>query len=422
MTVQRSKAGSLDGPLRLAALRGEFGTWAFYVAMMPLVELAKRVHFAEEIHKDKRLVEMMQRRVKEGRGREVAEYLKTAKERFFNALVVAVYKGEPRWHEMSLRNSSDASLSVGDLGLQVRGALGVLTFSGAERLFALDGQHRLAGIRLALAEKTIPETDEIAVICVGHSPEDAGMERTRRLFTTLNKKAKPVSLADIIALDEDDLGAICARRLVDEYSPFRGERTALKANNNIADKDVAAFTTIGAIWDVAWHLFKHLRPEVKKKYGDNRPPEETVDSLYELTKSFFESLAAERKEFGEFVNSKRPETVVARYRHSHVLFRPVGLGVFAEIAAKRAARLNIALPDAVRDVATQPFVFAQPPFLGILWDPATSTVITKGRALTRDLVAYALGEKVRWSAERLQREVDERVKGRGFQVRTLRRG
>lgn len=35
-------------------------------------------------------------------------------------------------------------------------------------------------------------------------------ERTHRLFTTLNKSAKPVAKADIIALDEDDTMAIIA--------------------------------------------------------------------------------------------------------------------------------------------------------------------------------------------------------------------
>jgi DNA sulfur modification protein DndB len=417
-----SNSAAVDehGPLRLAALRGEFGTWAFYVAMIPVGELRNRVHFAEEIHKDKRLAEMMQRRVKLGRGKEVAEYLATAKERFFNALVVAVYKGEPRWHELALRNSVDASLSVGDLGLQVRGAVGILTLNGKERLFALDGQHRLAGIRLALDAQTIKDTEEVAIVCVGHTPDPAGMERTRRLFTTLNKKAKPVRLADIIALDEDDLAAICARRLVDEYPAFMGDRTAIKANNIIAKADASALTTISTLFQVARYMFRHLRPDVRKKYGSNRPPEEVVDDLYNLVVCFFDALARERPEFAEFVKATNPAAVTKKYRDSHALYRPIGLEIFAEVAAKRAARLSVSIDVAVSDVAKLPFHLGKPPFRGLFWDPTTSTVIPKNRALTRDLIAFAMSEHVRRSPQQLQAAVDERAKGKAFRVASLR--
>ena len=47
------------------------------------------------------------------------------------------------------------------------------------------------------------------------------MERTRRLFTTLNRYAKPVKKSEIIALDEDDIIAIITRELVEKYPLFR---------------------------------------------------------------------------------------------------------------------------------------------------------------------------------------------------------
>ena len=51
--------------------------------------------------------------------------------------------------------------------------------------------------------------DEVSVIFVAHEATSQGLERTRRLFTTLNKTDRPVSKGDIIALDEDDVVAIC---------------------------------------------------------------------------------------------------------------------------------------------------------------------------------------------------------------------
>lgn len=72
-------------------------------------------------------------------------------------------------------------------------------------MFTLDGQHRLAGIQQAI-EKGLEQDpfDEVSVIFLAHEDTRPGLERTRRLFTTLNKTAKPVSKGDIIALDEDE--------------------------------------------------------------------------------------------------------------------------------------------------------------------------------------------------------------------------
>jgi DNA sulfur modification protein DndB len=60
------------------------------------------------------------------------------------------------------------------------------------------------GIKRAVAESTTLGEEEVIVLFVSHSRSTDGMERSRRLFTTLNRYAKPVSKMDIIALDEDD--------------------------------------------------------------------------------------------------------------------------------------------------------------------------------------------------------------------------
>lgn len=50
------------------------------------------------------------------------------------------------------------------------------------------------------------------------------MQRSRRLFSTLNRYAKPVSMRDIIALDEDDVVAIASRDLIDTHPLFARDR------------------------------------------------------------------------------------------------------------------------------------------------------------------------------------------------------
>ena len=66
----------------------------------------------------------------------------------------------------------------------------------------------MVGIKEALKENPELGDDELAVIFIAHHTDSAGKERSRRLFTTLNKNAKPVSKGEIIALDEDDAMAI----------------------------------------------------------------------------------------------------------------------------------------------------------------------------------------------------------------------
>ena len=86
-------------------------------------------------------------------------------------------------------------------------SVGFLTLRGDEKLFPLDGQHRLAGIKRAMRDGVTHSDDAVSVIFLGHRNTADGLEATRRLFTTLNKTARPVSKSAVIALDEDDVTA-----------------------------------------------------------------------------------------------------------------------------------------------------------------------------------------------------------------------
>jgi len=169
---------------------------------MNLKELSERVEYANQIHKSERLSEMIQRRLKGDRSSQIAEYLESQKERFFNSLVIATYRGQPNWHPISSVRPKGKRSELNDLDEATIESVGFLTLHGDEALFALDGQHRLAGIKKAIKAGIKHEPiDEVSVIFVAHEATKKGLERTRRLFTTLNKTARPVSKGDIIALD-----------------------------------------------------------------------------------------------------------------------------------------------------------------------------------------------------------------------------
>ena len=143
---------STSGSIVLPALRGLMGNWVYYCCLVDLPILASRVDYAHELHKSERLSEMIQRRLEDTRANEIANYLATQPDRLFNALVVATYGGQPNWHPLTNVQRKGSSDELDSLTSDTMLSVGFLTLRGDERLFAVDGQHRLAGIKAAVKE------------------------------------------------------------------------------------------------------------------------------------------------------------------------------------------------------------------------------------------------------------------------------
>ena len=256
-----------EGELILPALRGIMGDWVFYTCLMSIEDIGSRVSFANEVHKSEKMSEMMQRHLNKGRSDQIASYLRNQEERFFSSLVIATYGGTPNWSALDDLKSETRTDFVGKLDEETVSSVGFLTLTGEENLFAIDGQHRLAGIKKATrAGLGQNPPDDISVIFVAHKKTATGLQRTRRLFTTLNKTAKPVSKGDIIALDEDDVMAITVRRLIEESAFFCGvKRIAFVASNNMPATNVTSLTTIGNLYDILTALFTKFDTELKSK-------------------------------------------------------------------------------------------------------------------------------------------------------------
>ncbi|MBE7417372.1 MAG: DGQHR domain-containing protein [Ideonella sp.] len=235
----------------LPALRGRLGDWAFYSVLMTLKQVAEKVNYAKEVHNSVKLSELIQRELDDKtRAGEIGNYLLTNEDRFFNSLVVAVYDGDPEWHEFHNLKPISSDINVDDIDYGSRYSVGYLSLSGSEKLFALDGQHRLAGIRSALAQDESIGEDEVSVIVVAHHTSAAGQKRTRKLFTTLNKTAKPVSKSEIIALDEADAMAITARHLVEGDRRFSDKLVHIKSKQpNLPQTDREHLITLINLYD-----------------------------------------------------------------------------------------------------------------------------------------------------------------------------
>ena len=385
------------GRLVLPALRGVMGNWTYYSALVDLQELANRVDFADEIQPHKGLSDMIQRGLDDTRPPEIADYLLTQTERLFNSLVIATHGGSPNWFPLSEISTDDDEQQLAELTEEHVESVGFLMFTGEEALFAVDGQHRLAGIKNAVRRDPEREWfDEIPVIFVGHKHDDQGLIRTRRLFTTLNKSARPVTKRDTIALDEDDVMAISVRRLIEEQSDiFGSKRIALVAENNLPSADETSLTTIGNLYDVLAILFSKAATELrkpKKTLQKTRPTDAQLDAYFQLALDFFGAMRSSFEELDAFFAADDTRAAVRRYRAEggSILFRPVGLDLFTTIVAQ-LTRKDGSLADAVRLASRLPRVLNDVPYRNLVWDPSKRTINRFSKPTARELLLHMLG-------------------------------
>jgi DGQHR domain-containing protein len=212
-------------------VKAEMGRWHYYVVKMTMEDLASTVRFAADGFEGSALGEQLQRSLNEGRARkQIVRYLEKQPDRFFNSIVIAAIGGEPRWMAISMADDPRFELLAADPVLN--DSFGVLMFTGQEKYYALDGQHRLKAIK-ALVDTSDDEhinapegfsQEEISVVLVvpgdAETPEEF-RKRFRRLFGNLNRYAKPMDNATSIIMDEDDAFAIVTRRLFVDHPFFK---------------------------------------------------------------------------------------------------------------------------------------------------------------------------------------------------------
>lgn len=389
-----------SSPILLPALRGIMGDWVYYSCLMSLDEVSKRVNFAKEIHKNEQLSDMIQRSLTDSRSKSVAEYLKDQDERFFNSLVVATYGGEPSWLPLTNIKNNIQNANQIQLTEEAIASVGFLSLNGQEKLFALDGQHRLAGIKKAVKNKMIENDpyDEVSVIFVSHHITSKGLERTRRLFTTLNKTARPVKKGDIIALDEDDVMSITVRWLIEESGFFSEERIAFVATNNMPFTNTKSLTTIGNLYDVMTIIFTSFNTSLKKKKVDLqkvRPSDEELQRYFKLSRIFFKLMKKYFPEIKEFFDSPDYPKVVAKYRNNNggnILFRPIGLQLIVKIIAILTETYS--LKESVRLASLLPKTLTDEPFLHLMWDERKNTMMNDNKTLLKNILLYMLNESI----------------------------
>ncbi len=401
-------------PLFLPALRAKMGDWIYYIAFISMKEVASRVSVVDDIHTSTSLKEMLQRMLTND-SKKITEYLLGQEQRFFNAIVIGSYSGSPNWHDLSVKGRE----GVADVPVHPEGSIGFLELSGDETLFAIDGQHRVQGIKEAVVQNSSLEEEEVCAIFVKgvtaseRDKDPDGFERTRRLFSTLNRYARPVNKRDIIALDEDDVVAVVTRRLLEEH-PLLRNKVDTGPKNSIKADDRTNLTTIATLYDTMDVVLRD-RKNGWNDYKRWRPPDEEVDEFYSKAVQFWDGLSSQAPPLKELQESSAEEEIAGKYRGSyggHLLFRPVGLLMVTRVAMDLRSSMDLNDNSALERICHTPTELSEYPWTGLLWDCTNKRMITakENQKVARRLLFNALGGDLtkypyRTTAEDLRKEL-----------------
>lgn len=378
------------------------GDWTYYVTVMGVAEVVEYVRFAEEVCPNQDLDRMIQREVSD-RSKEIAEYLRNNEQRFFGSLIVAAYDGQPRFLPIGF---ADAPLLN-----QMEGRVGVLQFDGTEQYYALDGQHRLAALKIEMttnAERY--KSDQISMIVICHTKDEDGMARARRLFTTVNRYAKKTSPATHTAMSEDDGVAIVTRRLIRTHLLFksrikvmvvaRNGKAKLASGNAMSSADRNYLMAIETFRKCNQQLLPTaLREEFSKK--QQAPGFDSLENAFsEITKRW-DTMIEGIEPWKALLNPENDLSTLRNANGGHVLARPIGITAFVGAFASAAETMSSAR---VRTVVEQFSDLDSPPWKGLLWNSVTKkmNVTVEAEKLALRLWRYLLG--LDEDKEKLERE------------------
>jgi len=368
------------------ALRGVLGDWVYYSTLIKAGDIARRIKPSHEIREAKALEDFLQRALKP-RVEKISKYLCRQDSRFFNSIIVGVFDALPFWAEFDLgrirENFEGREFS------EIKESLGLLVFTGNEKMFAIDGQHRVEGIKLAYKiNGSRIRADQYPVIFVAHLDTPAGKQRTRRLFCDINKNAVAVSSGDKVVIDEDDLCAIVTRRVYANYHYFRdGEEIAVTERKEVLEKNGKdRFTSLLALYTVT----KKLKRLFHKQPGTLDTAPDNISCLQNTVTDFFDYVITHETSLKRYFELKNTSLSRERHRNGNLFFRPIGLEILARLYAHFYDRNS--LKKFQHGLDQIPFLNPGGIFDGILWSEGKIFAGAKEKTAAVDLCLYILGE------------------------------
>lgn len=375
--------------IKIPAIRAELGTLVYYTSTFTFKQIAERVkRIEDELHTSLSLKTQLQRTLTDNY-KSISDYILMQSEHFFNSIVLAVYDGDPEWNEVEIEFENQDFYNMG-----------FLTLSGGEKIFPVDGQHRVEGIKDALSKNPSLEDEMISVILIGHQTTREGMERTRRIFSTLNRYAKPVQLGDIIALDEDDIVAIVTRDLLESYPLFMNNKIRSINNKALSENDFDSFTSLITLYQCNVEIFRNYKSiKDQKKYTIKsinqylkfRPVQKEIDDFKTYLVSFWDTFCNSFEGMTDFrdSNEKNAAKIYRNRDYGGLLyFRPVALPPLIKSILETCRRTNMSQEMVMQHYSTLKLHLNDAPWVKLLWEPITRTMNMINETFIRLLLMF----------------------------------
>jgi DNA sulfur modification protein DndB len=343
----------------LPAIRGHIGSTTYYTVTMTSRELAAVACPANELSEWKQwtISERIQRDVGVNRVRdELIPYLLESRDRFFGSLIVIAYQTDLFEFE-----------PIDVAGTKIPGAyhnassrMGFLTIEGGT-MVALDGQHRLVGLREIVNGKCQASPKKIAAIaddeiCIVFIKFES-LEKTRRIFNKVNRHARPTTPHDNILTSEDDGYAIVTRWLLDEEPPLGLAKPApplalfdsqgeplVEWNKTNLPQFTEKLTTLSAVYQTVEVICDvHGLANFDEKHRVNRPSNDELRHAYTWSANWWHLVLDGLEPFNNATTHPYLIPDMRQYREKwSLLFRPVAqVALFRGIGHCAAHRLSL---------------------------------------------------------------------------------
>jgi len=370
--------------MKIPVIKGRIGSWIYYVGTMTMGQIASDQISAsvDEIYKATCLQDLLQRDLS-ANYESIKEYLLKEKDRFFNAIILAIFDGDPQWLEVEFKGAEREFNSVG-----------FLEFTGEEKIFPVDGQHRVKGIKEAIKNNESLAYESVPVIFIAHDNSDDGKKKTRKLFSTLNRRAKPVGQEENIALDEDDICSIITRDLIQNVPLFKGKNLTIRGGKPVSAKNTEAFTSIITLYQcvesiIKWQLKKEgITASKYKEYILYRKDDETIEKYRCIVFGILEAFMKKTSAIQEYLSDDSDQKAV-RFRNSeggNLIFRPVALTEYFN-AAIELINNGCTYDEAFETLNRLPQDITAKPWAGFLWDGSRMRVRIS-KPVIKDLLVF----------------------------------
>ncbi len=392
----------------VAAMKARLGDTDYFILSMKAKELSDKVVIPRESEEWKALSieERYQREIAYSRVKQhIAPYLANNKSRFFGAIIVAAENFEDTFEFQALSDVTTRGLTGWPKAETNK--IGLLTFSGGEVLYPLDGQHRVKAIKFAISgrDEQDKEIDKIAFPCSELAQEDVTVilvpferKKARQIFTHVNLHARKPTTGQNIVTNDDDVVAILGREIANDLV---GARLVKFQSNTLTDRDYH-FTTLSTIYNCNEAIITAITGQKLKPADKAQLPKPEKTRMYRnAVRQVWAQLLEGIETFQDALNDKEVTGDEKRceLRMESLLGKPVA----QECLVRTYLRLvdpstNLSKQEACDNLNKLPWAINAENLKvwdRVLWMGGTDGKIdTKNRNLATDLIAYLAGEKL----------------------------